>query len=232
MDQELKTKLESALQLGNKKYYEEFDTSIYGNSLEAGSMPADALYEHWIQKYKPELAIEVGSFLGYSAIKMAKEVKRLNLSTKIICVDTWLGSPEHYDMHKGEMKDNRLGYVNGYPSMYYKFISNVIQNDVQDIINPLPYPSSIAIKVLHKILTPLKIKPEFIFVDGSHEEYDVFFDCYNYYPLLKVGGALWGDDWGWEGVRNGVNRFCEDNDLKVNVLDNKVHWYINKDKEV
>ena len=59
MNQELKKKLETALQLGDKKYYEGFDTSVYGNSLEAGSMPADGLYEHWMQTYKPELVIEV-----------------------------------------------------------------------------------------------------------------------------------------------------------------------------
>ena len=79
-----------------RKYYEGFDTSIHGNSLAPGSAPADGLYEQWMSLYKPNLVIEVGSFLGYSAIKMAKEIKKLNLDTKIICVDTWLGSPEHY----------------------------------------------------------------------------------------------------------------------------------------
>ena len=59
-----------------KKYYENFDHSTYGNSLEPGSMPADGLYEHWINQYKPNIIIEVGSFLGYSAIKMAKEIKK------------------------------------------------------------------------------------------------------------------------------------------------------------
>lgn len=220
--------LEEALQLGSTKYYENFDASIYGNTLEPGSMPADGLYEHWIQTTKPSLVIEVGSFLGYSAIKMAKEIKRLGLDSKIICIDTWLGSPEHYDMHKGDMKDDRLGYKHGYPTMYYKFISNVIHNGVEDIIQPFPFPSSIAFKTLEKLFKKQNLKADFIFIDGSHEEYDVYMDLHYYYQLLKDGGQLWGDDWAWESVRKGVLSFTESNNIKHTVLPNNVHWYIEK----
>lgn len=223
-----KQKLEEALQLGQGKYYDGFDLDLYGDTLEPGSMPADGLYEHWIQTTKPELIIEVGSFLGYSAIKMAKEIKRLNLDSKIICVDTWLGSPEHYRMHKGDMKDNRLGYKHGYPTMYYKFISNVIHNDVQDIIQPFPYPSSVAFKTLEAIFQEQDIKADFIFIDGSHEEHDVYMDLYYYYQLLKDGGQLWGDDWGWEGVHTAVKNFTEGNGLNYKLLTNNVHWFIEK----
>ena len=74
-------KLDEALTLGDKKYYEGFDITPYKDSLEPGSMPADGLYEKWIQLYKPNLIVEVGSFLGYSAIKMAKVIKRLNMNS-------------------------------------------------------------------------------------------------------------------------------------------------------
>jgi len=230
MNKEQLEQLENALQLGDKKYYEGFDISKFGNTLEPGSMPADGLYEYWIQIHKPELIIEVGSFLGYSAIKMAKEIKRLDLNTKIICVDTWLGSPEHYTMLKGDMQDKRLGYEFGYPTMYYKFISNVIYNDVQDIIQPFPFPSSVAFKTLEKIFNKLNIKADFIFVDGSHEEHDVALDLYYYYQLLKEGSQLWGDDWGWEGVQTAVTNFTTENNIQnqLHVLSNNVHWFIQK----
>src|SRR5947208_1485127 len=45
---------------------------------------------------KPSLIIEVGTWKGHSANAMADSCKRMNLHTKIICVDTWLGSQEHY----------------------------------------------------------------------------------------------------------------------------------------
>jgi len=220
-------KLESALTLGDKKYFEDFDTTPYKNSLEPGSMPADGLYEHWIQNMKPNLVIEVGSFLGYSAIKMAKEVKRLGLPTKIICVDTWLGSPEHYRMYKAK-EDVRIGYKNGYPTLYQKFITSVIENDVQDVIIPFPYPSSVAYKILDKVFQEIDIKPEFIFLDGSHEENDVYMDLYYYYQLLAPNGSIWGDDYGWEGVHKALYTFSKQSEIKYEVLSNQVHWFINK----
>ena len=220
-------KLDQALTLGEKKYYEDFDITPYKDTLEPGSRPADGLYEAWIENYKPNVVIEVGSFLGYSAIKMAKEVKRLGLPTKIICVDTWLGSPEHYRMYKSK-EDIRIGYKNGYPTLYQKFISSVIQNEVQDIIYPFPYPSSIAYKILKNIFEEIDIKADFIFLDGSHEEYDVQMDLFYYYQLLKQGGNLWGDDYGWEGVYNALENFRIDNKIEYKIFPNKVNWFIEK----
>lgn len=225
-------KLDEALTLDKhgKKYYEDFNIDDYKESLQAfqpGSMPADGLYEYWINNYKPNVVIEVGSFLGYSAIKMAKEVKRLGLPTKIICVDTWLGSPEHYRMFKSG-EDIRIGYKNGYPTLYQKFVASVIHNNVQDVIYPLPYPSSIAFKVLKNIFTDIDIHADFIFIDGSHEEFDVYMDLYYYYQLLGDGCFMWGDDWGWEGVQKDVIKFANDHNLTLSVLQSDVHWYIQK----
>jgi hypothetical protein len=224
--------LEDALILdaNNKKYYEDFDFDTFKDSLaefQPGSMPADGLYEYWVQTYKPNVIIEVGSFLGYSAIKMAKEVKRLGLPTKIICIDTWLGSPEHYKMFKSG-EDQRIGYKNGYPILYEKFVTSVIENDVQDIICPFPYPSTVAFKILKDIFSKIDIQADFIFIDGSHEEFDVYMDLYNYYQLLGDGCFMWGDDWGWEGVQNDATKFANDNNLKLSVLSNQVHWNIQK----
>ncbi len=45
---------------------------------------------------RPVAIIEVGTWKGCSAIGMAKVAKECNVEVKIICVDTWLGSPEFY----------------------------------------------------------------------------------------------------------------------------------------
>jgi hypothetical protein len=223
--------LDKELMLSPLHYYENFDVSKYGNTLRPGSMPADGLYERWIQTYQPNVVVEVGSFLGYSAIKMAKEIKRLGMNSKVICVDTWLGGAEIYDFIKGG-NETTMGHAenNGYSNLYHKFVSNVIINDVQDIICPLPFPSSIGSHILKKVFSKVDIWPELIFIDGSHEENDVMYDCFNYYSLVKQGGAMWGDDWTWEGVRNGVKNYTKENGCsdKLKVCDNMVHWYIEK----
>ena len=215
--------LEIELQLGKSKYYEGFDTKKYGYTLQPGSIPADGMYEHWIRTFNPSVVIEVGSFLGYSAIKMAKEIQRLNLNSKIICIDTWLGSPEHYDN-----SDNRLNYEFGYPTIYYNFVSNIIHENVQNIIQPLPFPSSVAFKILQKVFSKIQINADFIFIDGSHEEDDVYTDIRYYYQLLSNGGEIWGDDWDWQSVSNAVKRFSNENNKVVNVADNNIHWFIKK----
>lgn len=219
------------LDVDNKPYYHEFDPNIAGNTLEPGSMPAPYFYDWVVENVSnklnndPILGIEVGSFLGYSAIGFAKKLKQLNNNSKLICVDTWLGSPEHFSFLKNK-RDNRLGWINGYPTMYYKFISNVILNDVQDIIIPLPFPSTIAYKILNDVLSKNNLKADFAYIDGSHEEMEVYMDLYYYHQLLTDDGLLCGDDWAWESVRNDVIKFCNMNFLKHSVLKNNVHWTI------
>lgn len=219
------------LDIAGKRFYDEFDTSIHGDTLEPGSMPAPYFYD-WVADEtqsrlgdEPVLGIEVGSFLGYSAIGFAKKLKQKNPNSKLICIDTWLGSPEHYSMLK-RSGDNRLGWVNGYPTMYHKFITNVILNDLQDIIIPLPFPSATAYKILLKVFNDNDIKADFAYIDGSHEENEVYMDLYSYYQLLNTGSYLCGDDWAWSSVRGDVEKFCSDNSLLYQVHPNNVHWNI------
>lgn len=228
-------KLDKALQVGDKPYYEGFDITPHKNSLRAGGVPFNGIYEHFIQQHNPSVIIEIGSYLGYSAVQMAKELKRLGLTnSRVICVDTWLGSVDYFLLNRdnnAQQSRKDFGYTNGYPTLYHKFLANVIEADVQDIIRPLPFPSSIASKIINKVMVEeLGIRPEIIFVDGCHEEYDVFFDCFYYYDILKEGGVMWGDDWSWDTVRAGVGRFVQDNGLenKFQIFPNNVAWSLTK----
>jgi hypothetical protein len=218
----------------NRPYYQNFDVSIHGDTLEPGSMPAPEFYD-WVvnetnnkNNSEPIIGIEVGSFLGYSAIGFAKKLKQLNSKSKLICIDTWLGSPEHFTMLKTN-NDNRLGWINGYPTMYHKFISNVILHDVQDIIIPLPFPSTIGFKILNQLFTKYNLQADFAYIDGSHEEHEVYMDIYYYYQLVTKTGMICGDDWAWNSVKNDVIKFCSDNQIdSLKVLSNNVHWVITK----
>jgi hypothetical protein len=172
------------------------------------------------------LGIRVGSFLGYSTIGFAKRMKSYNPHSKLICIDTWLGSAEHFQTDGNH--DRRLGWENGYPTMYYKFISNVISNNVQDIIIPLPFPSTTGYKILNRVFEELNIKSDFAYIDDSHEEDEVYMDLYNYYQLINDNSFLCGDDWSWSSVSNDVKKFSDTNGLVYKVLENNVHWIINK----
>src|SRR5262245_9381175 len=49
-----------------------------------------------IEAVRPRTIIELGSWKGLSAIHMAGLCRELGLDTEIVCVDTWLGSPENW----------------------------------------------------------------------------------------------------------------------------------------
>ena len=172
--------------------YDNFDDSGFNLDLVTWGTYKD-LFRKLIDEINPNLIIEVGSWKGESAINMAKYLKEKKIDCKILCVDTWLGGLDHLQWK--ESKDPKklwwyhtLRFKNGYPQLYYQFLYNVIYNKVQDVIIPFPNTSSIAARWLRL----KKIKPDLIYIDGSHDEPDVYSDLINYYEILKEGGVMGG----------------------------------------
>jgi len=179
-----------------------------------------------IDRIKPKLIIEVGTWKGGSAIKMASHIKQMKLDCKILCIDTWLGSLEFW--HNKEDVNTYLGLKlkNGYPTVYYQFLYNVIFKNLQDIIIPFPQTSNI----VYNWLKWKKIKADLIYIDGSHNEEDVYNDAKNYYELLTEKGVLIGDDYknkiAWPGVQKAINKFVKENSLSLETTSRL--WLIKK----
>ena len=133
----------------------------------------------------PASIIEVGTFLGGSALHMASLCKAKNLDAAIICVDTWSGGFDHWTKAR-----ERLHYHFGRPALYYEFISNVIKYGHQDMIIPLCLDSANAARYLaHHGITA-----RMLYIDASHEQGDVIRDYEAYWSLLAPGGAFSVDD--------------------------------------
>lgn len=159
-----------------------------------------------VRKVKPHIIIEVGTWKGLSAFNMCNVIKEEKLSTKIYCVDTWLGSIDFWYNPSGFDYVN-LNFKNGYPQVYYQFLSNVVHHAAEDIIIPVPAASTTGAKILQKI----NVQAELIYIDGSHETEDVYNDIKAYWPLLKSGGTMFGDDFdGHESVRRAVHQYSGD----------------------
>ena len=161
-----------------------------------------------ILKTKPTTIIEVGTWKGASAINMANITKELNLKTNIYCVDTWLGAEEFWCSLKDTPERNLLT-KNGYPQIYYQFLSNVYHTNTTDIIIPIPNTSFIG----YKILKHLGIKSKLIYIDGSHEYEDVLSDIKCYRELLDVDGIMFGDDISWPPVNQAVRESFTQNEI-------------------
>ena len=178
-----------------------------------------------INQVKPKIIVEVGTWKGQSAINMAKKCKALKLETTIYCIDTWLGATEFWCGAK-RTRDRDLMQKHGYPQVYYQFLSNVVHCNVKQYIRPLPMPSSIG----WRYCKHHRIAPDLIYIDGSHEKGDVIADMNTYWPLLKRGGVMFGDDYhrSWPGVIHDVDRFSRKNNLKKEIH-SKQFWSIKKE---
>lgn len=190
------------------KFYE---TSPY-EGLDAAQYPADLqgwgsddpIFRDVIAATRPSLIIEVGTWKGASAIHMAQITKELGLDTKIICVDTWLGSPEHFLAQQPGWRESLL-LKNGFPHLYYTFLSNVLRAGFADRIIPLANTSDNAAV----ILDAMGLKADLVYIDAAHEEEPAYRDFRNYWKLLSDHGVLLGDDYiSWEGVTKAANRFA------------------------
>lgn len=76
-------------------------------------------------------------------------------------------------------------------------------------------------------------RPQFVYVDGSHEEKDVAADLVAWWDLLDEGSMLSGHDFddGHPGVVAAVTRFAEERGLVVRVTAEQTSppsWYIYK----
>jgi len=157
------------------------------------------VFARLIGETKPNTIIEVGTWLGASAINMAEETRKAGLETKIYCVDTWLGAEEFWTRW-ADTPERDLKCRNGLPQVYFDFLSNVVEHGVQDMIVPVTNTSHIG----SMILKHRGVEAQLIYIDGSHEYEDVRRDIQDYMPILTSGGVMFGDDMGWKEVREAV----------------------------
>jgi hypothetical protein len=188
------------------------------------------IFEKLILETKPSHIIEVGSWKGGSCITMCNAIKKHNLDSKITCVDTWLGALEFFDTTRGWLKNDflkaerNLNLLNGYPMVYFQFLSNIVHTNNQEIVTPLCNTSLIA----GRFFKNNNIKAELIYIDGSHDYDDVVLDIKYYYDLVPKGGVIFGDDYNhmW-GVKSAVDEYVSKFNLNLTVEYNNF-WIIRK----
>jgi predicted O-methyltransferase YrrM len=158
-----------------------------------------------IESVRPRIIIEVGVWKGVSTMVMARRAQELDIDCAVIAVDTWLGSAEHMT---GVNTKIGLPRLYGYPQVYFTFLSNCRHYEVQDRVVPLPLDSVNACEVLkhHSIVADV------IHIDAGHDYRSVKIDLETWWPMLRPGGLLIGDDYylgdtPWPGVRQAFDEF-------------------------
>jgi predicted O-methyltransferase YrrM len=157
---------------------------------------------------KPKLIIEVGSWKGASAMFMADALREHYTDFEIVCVDTWLGSVEHWDNTYFNDK-----FINGRPNLYEQFRSNIVHERLTDFITPFPIDSTNAFEYFKTN----KISADFIYIDAGHDYSSVRMDLINYAEILRPGGYMVGDDWFHEPIKQAAYDTFGDKVIELSV---------------
>ncbi len=57
---------------------------------------------------------------------------------------------------------------------------------------------------------------DFVYLDASHDYEEVLADIEAWFPKIKSGGWMWGDDWPHSGVEQAVTEFTREYALSIN----------------
>jgi cephalosporin hydroxylase len=169
-------------------------------------------FDYAIVRFQPKSIVEVGTWLGASAIHIASLTK-----APIICVDTFLGSNEVL-WREGNVNNLTVNF----DYIYRQFCANITSKELNTQITPLPMTSSSAAELFAKH----KLTVDMVYLDAGHQEREVYADLQDWWPLTNK--VLVGDDYNnaWPGVIKAVTRFVEENDLDLFVMNDK--FVINK----
>lgn len=178
-----------------------------------------AVFENLIRRVKPKTIVEIGSFLGASAIHMANLTRRFGLEeTQILCVDDFRGWPGFRDRFKD------VALVNGDVLLMYQFMQNVVSSDFSGSILPVPFSTGSALEKLCE----WGVTADLVEIDAGHDFNSAWADINRAVRILRPGGVIFGHDYFTaadnRGVRRAVNLFAEINRLKVKT--DGQHWVI------
>lgn len=177
--------------------FEAFPRPLYAQDLQGWGSQHPYLTET-ITQLRPSVIVEIGVWKGGSTITMASALRALQQDGVVLSVDTWLGAWDHWT---NDEWFPHLAWDHGYPQIQRIFMSNVLAAGLQDYVLPLPLDSLNAAQVLKHFA----IRPDVIHLDGAHDFDAVLADLKVWWPLLRPGGVLIGDDYyealHWPGVK-------------------------------
>lgn len=163
-------------------------------------------FVHLMKAFQPQRILEVGSWHGRSAVTFVWRARELGFETTVLCVDTWLGSREHWldTWPNGEWSRDALMISDGEPKFFDQFKRNIKRFAMQKSISLLRTSSEVALAYLDME----NMKFELVYVDGDHSFEGVREDLAGAAKLLDHGGIVSGDDWSWFSVRRAVIAFA------------------------
>lgn len=143
-----------------------------------GWFQCQPLYKRMVEEAKDgAVFVEVGVWKGRSAAYMGVEILNSKKKIDFYAVDHFQGSPEHQESP----------YVKG---QTLKEVCYQNLAPVMNVIKMLPVPSLTAAALFEDNSI------DFVYIDGAHEEEPLTADITAWFPKVKAGGIIAGDDYG------------------------------------
>jgi len=153
---------------------------------------------------KMQLYVELGSWLGNSAGFVLRNWPQAD----VIAVDHFKGSAEHQGPEYAFL-----------PQLYEHFCQNLWE--YRNRLHVLRMDTATALFALRSA----QIRPDVLFIDAAHDTFSVFEDVFAS-VLFFPDSFIFGDDWLWDTVREGVQRVVKRLPLEAHSEGNV--WWLTK----
>ncbi len=155
------------------------------------------------KKIKDGIIVEIGVYGGASILSIADFCAQTN--TKIYGIDPW----ELLNLYNERpMSDHEL--------KTYREVMQGHRENLEAIISAENYEH---IQLIKGFSVEISKKFEdgsidWVYIDANHSYDETIADIKAWYPKVKPGGILSGDDYTWPGVKKAVADFCKEHNLK------------------
>lgn len=143
-----------------------------------------------VERYRPNVCVELGTWLGASAIPVARSIRRWGGT--LTCVDTWAG-----DVHQPDPSRPSA------PWMLVSCARHMIEAGVGANVRLIPATTSAAAEWWTEPI-------DYLYIDAAHDYESVRADLRAWLPHVKPGGLILGDDYGhrlFPGVRQAWDEY-------------------------
>uniref|UniRef100_A0ACD5XZR5 Uncharacterized protein n=1 Tax=Avena sativa TaxID=4498 RepID=A0ACD5XZR5_AVESA len=179
-----------------------------------------AVFADLIEEVRPETIVELGAFLGASALHMAAVARNLSLSPAILCVDDFRGWPAFRGRFRRDVPAQRHGDALLLP----QFMANVVAAGAAERVLPLPFSTASTLAALCR----WGVYADLIEVDAGHDFHSAWADINLAWAVLRPGGVMFGHDYFTaaddRGVRRAVTLFARVKGLTVRP--HGQHWIL------
>ena len=198
-----------------KEKYDVFDFESY-KDVPGWVNDAEFIYEEMVNQAEDgDHFVEIGVLLGQSTTRMGELIRDSKKKIRFDAIDIfWI--IEH------TIRNYKLS---GHPKEFFHYIDKLKTEWDLDIINMIRHPLK-ALGVIdyvnfitceeqyaHRIYDDNSLK--FVWIDGDHGADVVYNDLVNFWPKIKVGGTIGGDDIAYQEVLDDVEKFSKEYDVKV-----------------